>query len=77
VPVHLHNLAVVEGVADRVAVMHRGRIVEEGTTGQVLGSPTQEYTRRLFAAAPVADPVIQAVRRSDRLAGALSAPFGR
>lgn len=72
-----HNLAVVEGVADRVAVMHRGRIVEEGPTNQVLGSPTQEYTRRLLAAAPVADPVIQAVRRSEWLAGVAIAPSRR
>jgi peptide/nickel transport system ATP-binding protein len=71
-----HNLAVVESVADRVAVMHRGRIVEEGPTAQVLGSPTEEYTRRLLAAAPVADPTVQAARRADRLAGALSAPSG-
>jgi peptide/nickel transport system ATP-binding protein len=67
-----HNLAVVESVADRVAVMHRGRIVEEGPSGEVLESPTQEYTRRLLAAAPVADPNVQVARRADWLAGALS-----
>ena len=71
-----HNLAVVESVADRVAVMHLGRIVEEGSTAQVLGAPEQEYTRRLLAAAPVADPWIQAARRADRLAGALTVPGG-
>jgi peptide/nickel transport system ATP-binding protein len=71
-----HNLAVVESVADQVAVMHRGRIVEQGPTADVLGFPQQEYTRRLLAAAPVADPIIQAVRRADWLAGALSVPAG-
>ncbi|MGW5657265.1 dipeptide ABC transporter ATP-binding protein [Streptomyces humi] len=58
-----HDLAVVERVADRVAVLHRGRIVEEGLTGQVLGSPRDDYTRRLVAALPVPDPVRQARRR--------------
>ncbi|MEU2421990.1 ABC transporter ATP-binding protein [Streptomyces sp. NPDC007851] len=58
-----HDLAVVEQVADRVAVLHRGRIVEEGFTGQVLGSPRHDYTRRLVAALPVPDPVRQARRR--------------
>ena len=72
-----HNLAVVESVADRVAVMRNGRIVEEGPTAQVLGSPEQEYTRRLLAAAPVADPTVQAARRADWLAGALTVPARR
>ncbi|WP_046727054.1 dipeptide ABC transporter ATP-binding protein [Streptomyces humi] len=58
-----HDLAVVERVADRVAVLHRGRIVEEGLTGLVLGSPRDDYTRRLVAALPVPDPVRQARRR--------------
>jgi peptide/nickel transport system ATP-binding protein len=63
-----HNLAVVESVTDRVAVMHRGRIVEEGPTADVLGAPSADYTRRLLAAAPVADPAVQAARRADWLA---------
>ncbi|MGY5012552.1 dipeptide ABC transporter ATP-binding protein [Streptomyces sp. 900105755] len=58
-----HDLAVVEQVADRVVVLHRGRIAEEGPTGQVLGSPQDDYTRRLVAALPVPDPVRQARRR--------------
>ncbi|MFC1413472.1 dipeptide ABC transporter ATP-binding protein [Streptacidiphilus sp. N1-12] len=60
-----HDLAVVEQVADRVAVLHRGRIVESGSTAQVLGAPQADYTRRLIASLPVPDPVRQA-RRQDR-----------
>ncbi|MET9896064.1 ABC transporter ATP-binding protein [Streptomyces sp. NPDC006465] len=58
-----HDLAVVEQVADRVVVLYRGRIVASGSTAQVLGSPEDDYTRRLVAALPVPDPVRQARRR--------------
>ncbi|NUR73006.1 MAG: ABC transporter permease subunit [Hamadaea sp.] len=51
-------------LADRVAVMHRGRIVETGPTSVVLRTPSDPYTRRLLAAAPVADPVRQRSRRA-------------
>jgi len=47
-----HDLAVVSGIADRVAVMRSGRIVEEGATGEVLSNPQHPYTRMLLAAAP-------------------------
>ncbi len=47
-----HNLAVVRYVASRVAVMHHGRIVEEGPTAQVLADPEHDYTRELLAAVP-------------------------
>jgi peptide/nickel transport system ATP-binding protein len=48
-----HNLAVVRYVADYVAVMYQGRIVEHGPAEAVLGSPAHAYTRRLLAAVPV------------------------
>ncbi|WP_298460676.1 ABC transporter ATP-binding protein [uncultured Cellulomonas sp.] len=47
-----HDLAVVSHLADRVAVLQDGRIVETGPTAQVLGDPQHPYTRRLLAAVP-------------------------
>jgi ABC-type glutathione transport system ATPase component len=51
-----HQLAVIAEVADRVAVMTQGRIVEIGRTADVFHNPTHEYTRALLAAHPSADP---------------------
>jgi peptide/nickel transport system ATP-binding protein len=51
-----HDLGVVADVADRVAVMHGGRIVEGGTVREVFKAPSQEYTRRLLAAIPGRGP---------------------
>ena len=61
-----HDLAVVELLADRIAVMHRGRIVEQGSSAGILSAPADDYTRRLLAAAPVPDPVEQRRRRTER-----------
>jgi len=47
-----HDLAVVSQVADRVAVMQRGRIVEQAPASQLFHSPQHPYTRRLLASAP-------------------------
>ncbi|MDQ1583632.1 MAG: peptide/nickel transport system ATP-binding protein ddpF [Microbacteriaceae bacterium] len=58
-----HDLAVVDLLADRIAVLHRGKLVEEGTGEQVLGAPQDPYTQRLLASLPVPDPVAQAERR--------------
>lgn len=51
-----HDMAVVENMADRVAVMYLGQIVEIGSSAQVFGNPQHAYTRRLIAAAPYPDP---------------------
>jgi peptide/nickel transport system ATP-binding protein len=58
-----HDLAVIEQLAGRVAVMHRGHVVEQGPTAAVLAEPIHPYTQRLLAAAPVADPEAQRRRR--------------
>ncbi|MDQ0791338.1 ABC transporter ATP-binding protein [Streptomyces sp. B3I8] len=63
-----HDLAVVQHFARRVAVMRAGRIEEQGPTGETLLHPETDYTRRLLAAAPVPDPVVQRARRTERLA---------
>ncbi|WP_157156338.1 ABC transporter ATP-binding protein [Diaminobutyricimonas sp. LJ205] len=60
-----HDLAVVDLLADRIAVLYHGRLVEEGPGDQVLGAPREEYTKRLLASLPVPDPVEQARRRNE------------
>ncbi|MEV8215472.1 ABC transporter ATP-binding protein [Leifsonia sp. NPDC077715] len=60
-----HDLAVVDLLADRIAVLHRGRLVEEGTGAEVLGNPREPYTQRLLASLPVPDPAEQADRREE------------
>ncbi|WIB77757.1 ABC transporter ATP-binding protein [Curtobacterium sp. MCPF17_002] len=63
-----HDLAVVQQFAERVVVMRQGVIEEQGTTGTTLLHPTTDYTRRLLAAVPVPDPIVQRQRRAERLA---------
>ncbi|MCA0218268.1 MAG: ABC transporter ATP-binding protein [Actinobacteria bacterium] len=60
-----HDLAVVDTVSDRIAVLYRGELVEEGPPAQVLGAPEHPYTQRLLASLPVPDPAEQAVRREE------------
>ncbi|MGR0221589.1 ABC transporter ATP-binding protein [Agromyces sp. ZXT2-6] len=60
-----HDLAVVDLLADRIAVLYRGRLVEEGTGAEVLGAPEDPYTQRLLASLPVPDPAAQAERREE------------
>jgi len=62
-----HDLSVVRHVSHRVAVMYHGEIVEWGQTEQVTSAPEHPYTQRLWMAAPVPDPELQAKRRADRL----------
>ncbi|MEZ5885727.1 MAG: ABC transporter ATP-binding protein [Paracoccaceae bacterium] len=51
-----HDMAVVENVSDRVAVMYLGQIVEMGSRTQIFSNPQHPYTRRLIEAVPVPDP---------------------
>ena len=47
-----HNLSVVAYLAHMTAVMHRGKIIEQGPTQTILENPTQEYTKQLIASIP-------------------------
>ena len=58
-----HDLAVVRHVSHRIAVLHRGIIVEQGDAAQVVEHPKHPYTRALLEAAPVPHPVRQRERR--------------
>ena len=51
-----HDMAVVEKISHRVAVMYLGQIVEMGTRAQIFEDPRHAYTRRLLDAVPIADP---------------------
>ena len=64
-----HDLAVVDLLADRIAVMHHGELVELGTREEVLRQPKEQYTRELIAAVPLPDAAEQAKRRALRRAG--------
>lgn len=63
-----HDLAVVDILSHRIAVMQEGRLVEVGSRDQILKSPREEYTKRLIGAVPVPDPAEQRIRREARLA---------
>ncbi|PTD98050.1 ABC transporter ATP-binding protein [Pseudothauera lacus] len=74
-----HNLAVVEYLADEVAVMYLGRIVESGSAAQVLGAPAHPYTRMLRAAIPRIDaaaPAPATAAPAAELPSALAPPSG-
>lgn len=58
-----HDMAVVEFLAQRIIVLNRGRIVEEGITSDIIHDPQAHYTKVLMAASPVPDPDEQARRR--------------
>jgi oligopeptide transport system ATP-binding protein len=59
-----HDIGLVRHVSDRIAVMHDGRIVEEGTADQVCESPRDPYTKALLAAVPIPDPREARARRA-------------
>ncbi|WP_436326456.1 ABC transporter ATP-binding protein [Brevibacterium sp. FAM 27836] len=61
-----HDLAVVERIAERIAVMRHGYLVEIGRSSQVVSNPVHPYTQRLLSAVPVPDPKEQRKRREAR-----------
>ncbi|MGO1391968.1 ABC transporter ATP-binding protein [Agrococcus casei] len=61
-----HDLAVVDYMADRIAVMSKGKLVETGSRDSILRAPKDPYTQRLIAAIPVPDPDKQRSRRELR-----------
>ncbi|MEN9660729.1 MAG: hypothetical protein RLZZ443_658 [Actinomycetota bacterium] len=63
-----HDLAVVDILSHRIAVMQQGRLVEVGPRDEILKRPKDPYTQRLIGAVPVPDPAEQARRREARLA---------
>ncbi|MCX6457055.1 MAG: ABC transporter ATP-binding protein [Actinobacteria bacterium] len=64
-----HDLAVVDILSHRIAVMQNGRLIEVGSRDQILKSPREDYTKRLISSVPVPDPAEQRLRREARLAG--------
>jgi len=63
-----HDLAVVDILSHRIAVMQNGFLVEVGDRDQILKNPQHEYTKMLISAVPVPDPAEQKIRREARLA---------
>jgi ABC-type oligopeptide transport system ATPase subunit len=61
-----HDLAVVRGMSDTIAVMHDGKIVEQGAADDVYTEPQSAYTRALLAAVPVPDPDRMHERKAER-----------
>jgi glutathione transport system ATP-binding protein len=70
-----HDMAVVEQMSHRVAVLYLGQIAELGTRQQVLETPAHPYTQRLLSAVPVADPTL--VRNHALLKGEIPSPIRR
>ncbi|NSY19626.1 ABC transporter ATP-binding protein [Neorhizobium sp. AL 9.2.2] len=70
-----HDMAVVEKMSHRVAVLFLGQIMELGSRRQVFETPAHDYTRRLLSAVPVADPTV--ARQSAMIEGEIPNPVRR
>ena len=75
-----HDLSAVEYLADEVAVMYLGQLVEQGPRSRIFGAPAHPYTQALLSAAPVPDPAEQRARKpvllGDDLPSAIDPPPG-
>lgn len=69
-----HDLSVVRHMSDRIAVMYLGRIVELATRDELFDNPQHPYTQALLAAVPVANPAIEASRKSQPIIGEVPSP---
>lgn len=69
-----HDMAVVRSIAQRIAVMYLGRIVETGSQADIYERPTHPYTQSLLSAVPVADPKARNLRHRIALEGEIPSP---
>ncbi|MER7792365.1 oligopeptide/dipeptide ABC transporter ATP-binding protein [Streptomyces sp. NPDC097640] len=70
-----HDLAAVEYLADRIAVMYLGQLVEQAPAAELFADPKHPYTQALLSAAPVPDPPRQRTRARILLSGELPSPL--